>query len=142
MNWFNIDYSNKTQICCFLLVWYSLLPYFKVNGLYYILWFVARYLIFVNAAINPVTYGLTNEKFRRALRTTTFSKWFFGKNPKKKVHNINTQRLRTDRILIPPITNRINIFYIFRSKSKPQSTKQEHDETSVTNSGGNGFKKY
>ncbi|XP_022916828.1 neuropeptide Y receptor type 1 [Onthophagus taurus] len=50
----------------------------QANGNYETLWFVSKYLVFVNAAINPVIYGLTNEKFRRALKSTGVAKFLFN----------------------------------------------------------------
>ncbi|XP_066996247.2 substance-K receptor-like [Anabrus simplex] len=67
----------------------------QVDDSFRILWFASRYLIFINAAINPIIYGLTNENFRRAIRQMEFSKKIFGSNtsnevtpprPKKHVH--------------------------------------------------------
>ena len=50
----------------------------QVQDAYNVLWFISHYLITVNAALNPVIYGLTNETFRRAFRTTRLAKLFFG----------------------------------------------------------------
>lgn len=48
-----------------------------VDG-YSTLRFVCHFLIIVNSAINPIIYGLTNENFRRAFRTTTLARRLFG----------------------------------------------------------------
>jgi hypothetical protein len=48
-----------------------------VDG-YSTLRFVCHYLITVNAAVNPIIYGLTNENFRRAFRTTILARRLFG----------------------------------------------------------------
>lgn len=42
----------------------------SVDGAYNILWYISHYLMFFNAAINPIIYGLTNDNFRRA-----FNQW-------------------------------------------------------------------
>ncbi|GLH02469.1 Substance P receptor [Gryllus bimaculatus] len=43
-----------------------------------VLWFISRYLIFINAAINPFIYGFSNENFKRALRCMEVSRWLFS----------------------------------------------------------------
>jgi hypothetical protein len=48
-----------------------------VDG-YSTLRFVSHYLIIVNAAMDPIIYGLTNENFRRAFRTTMLARRLFG----------------------------------------------------------------
>jgi hypothetical protein len=45
---------------------------------YNTLWFISHYLIIVNAATDPIIYGLTNENFRRAFRATALSQQLFG----------------------------------------------------------------
>lgn len=45
----------------------------QANGSFQILWYISHYLLFVNAAVNPVIYGLTNDNFRRAYYQTPFS---------------------------------------------------------------------
>ncbi|XP_014371297.2 neuropeptide FF receptor 2 [Papilio machaon] len=47
-----------------------------VEGAYNIMWFVANYLIYVNCAINPLIYGFTNLRFRRAMDRTDGVAWF------------------------------------------------------------------
>ncbi|CAH2044082.1 unnamed protein product, partial [Iphiclides podalirius] len=42
-----------------------------VDGAYNIMWFLANYLIYVNCAINPLIYGFTNLRFRRAMDRTS-----------------------------------------------------------------------
>lgn len=42
----------------------------SVNGAFNTLWYISHYLIFLNAAINPLIYGLANDNFRRA-----FNQW-------------------------------------------------------------------
>lgn len=39
-------------------------------GSFHILWFASHYLLFLNSAINPLIYGLTNDNFRRAYNQT------------------------------------------------------------------------
>lgn len=96
---------------------------FQVNGLYHTLWFIARYLIFVNAAVNPVIYGLTNEQFRRAFMTTRLGKCLCSKKAVTLQHAEAEQR--KENVLT---INKINIFYVFM-KGK---LKKEQCETSVT----------
>lgn len=49
-----------------------------------ILWFTCHYLMFTNAALNPLIYGLTNEGFRRAFQTAPLSRWLFTKKEGSK----------------------------------------------------------
>lgn len=56
---------------------YSRFVFSQANGLYLTLWFISKYLIFLNAGINPVVYGSTNEKFQLAFKTTKLHKWLF-----------------------------------------------------------------
>ncbi|XP_055532753.1 somatostatin receptor type 5-like [Wyeomyia smithii] len=42
-----------------------------------ILWYVSHYMMFLNAAINPVIYGLTNDNFRKAYNKTKVWRCFW-----------------------------------------------------------------
>ncbi|XP_045476198.1 orexin receptor type 2-like [Harmonia axyridis] len=67
-------------------------------------WFTSKYLIFVNAAVNPIIYGITNEKLRRAFRKSKLSKWLFC--DKKVVTDLpKNEQITTERI-----------FFIFKKK--------------------------
>lgn len=46
----------------------------QVQGAFSNLWYWSHYLMFCNAAINPIIYGLTNDNFRKAFRKTPFMK--------------------------------------------------------------------
>ncbi|XP_068617965.1 neuropeptide FF receptor 2 [Battus philenor] len=46
-----------------------------VDGAYAVIWFLANYLIYVNCAINPLIYGFTNVRFRRAMDRTPGIAW-------------------------------------------------------------------
>ncbi|CAK1587154.1 unnamed protein product [Parnassius mnemosyne] len=51
----------------------------SVDGAYSVMWFIANYLIYFNCAINPLIYGFTNIRFRRAMDRTPGIAWFkFG----------------------------------------------------------------
>lgn len=53
----------------------------QVEGSFQVLWYISHYLIFLDCALTPVIYGVTNENFRRAFRQTKFYKiLFFCKN--------------------------------------------------------------
>ncbi|XP_055917880.1 neuropeptide FF receptor 2 [Eupeodes corollae] len=45
-----------------------------VNNSYRNLWYIAHYLMFLNAAVNPIIYGYTNDNFRRAYDQTPMFK--------------------------------------------------------------------
>ncbi|CAF4878982.1 unnamed protein product [Pieris macdunnoughi] len=50
-----------------------------VEGGYEILWFTASYLMYLNCALNPLIYGFTNVRFRRAMdRTPGLACFRFG----------------------------------------------------------------
>ncbi|XP_070491080.1 substance-K receptor [Chironomus tepperi] len=48
----------------------------SVDGIQRIHWYISRYLIFLNCALTPCVYGLTNENFRRAFRRSKCHKYF------------------------------------------------------------------
>ncbi|GFG38434.1 hypothetical protein Cfor_02471 [Coptotermes formosanus] len=50
----------------------------QVDYAYSTLWFVSHYLIIVNAAMDPIIYGLSNENFRRAFQATALASRLFG----------------------------------------------------------------
>ncbi|XP_026471151.1 substance-K receptor-like [Ctenocephalides felis] len=50
----------------------------QVDASFQILWFSSHYLVFLNAALNPIIYGLTNENFRKAFRQSALCKCFFS----------------------------------------------------------------
>lgn len=45
----------------------------QIEGSFEILWYISHYLLYLNAAVNPIIYGLTNDNFRRAYCQTPFS---------------------------------------------------------------------
>lgn len=45
-----------------------------VNSSFRMLWYISQYLMFLNAAINPIIYGYKNDNFRRAYEQTPFFK--------------------------------------------------------------------
>ena len=52
--------------------------YLQIDPVYSTLRFVSHYLIIVNAVMDPIIYGLSNENFRRAFRSTTLATLLFG----------------------------------------------------------------
>lgn len=52
-----------------------------------ILWYVSHYLMFLNAAINPIIYGMTNDNFRKAYNKTKIWRCFWKSGPVKKVES-------------------------------------------------------
>lgn len=48
----------------------------QVQGAFTTLWYCSHYLMFCNAAINPIIYGLTNDNFRKAYRQTPLIRLF------------------------------------------------------------------
>ncbi|KFB47432.1 hypothetical protein ZHAS_00015377 [Anopheles sinensis] len=49
----------------------------QIGSDFEILWYVSHYLMFLNAALNPLIYGLTNENFRKAFRKIRLARFFF-----------------------------------------------------------------
>uniref|UniRef100_A0AAG5DN47 G-protein coupled receptors family 1 profile domain-containing protein n=1 Tax=Anopheles atroparvus TaxID=41427 RepID=A0AAG5DN47_ANOAO len=49
----------------------------QIGSDFQILWYVSHYLMFLNAALNPLIYGLTNENFRKAFRKIRLSRFLF-----------------------------------------------------------------
>jgi alpha-D-ribose 1-methylphosphonate 5-phosphate C-P lyase len=52
--------------------------YLQVDNAYSTLWFISHYLIIVNAVMDPIIYGLSNENFRRAFRSSALASRLFG----------------------------------------------------------------
>lgn len=48
----------------------------QIGESFQILWYISHYLIFLDSALTPVIYGVTNQNFRRAFRRTKFYKIF------------------------------------------------------------------
>ncbi|XP_049289226.1 neuropeptide FF receptor 2-like [Anopheles funestus] len=46
----------------------------QIGNDFLVLWYVSHYLMYLNAALNPVIYGLTNENFRKAFRKISLSR--------------------------------------------------------------------
>lgn len=59
----------------------------QVDAAFQILWFISHYLIYLNCAINPIIYGLTNESYRKALGLNPLYKWL-SKKSQPTVSNI------------------------------------------------------
>lgn len=47
----------------------------QIEGSFQTIWYISRYLIFLNCALTPCVYGITNENFRRAFRHTKIYKF-------------------------------------------------------------------
>lgn len=59
-----------------------------INSSYSTLWYISQYLMFVNAAVNPVIYGYKNENFRRAYDQTPLCTCY-----KRRSRHINTKEV-------------------------------------------------
>ncbi|KAI4488797.1 hypothetical protein M0802_011307 [Mischocyttarus mexicanus] len=49
----------------------------------YFLWYISRYLVFVNAAINPLLYGCSSSSLRKELAICPATSWLIHKRKKK-----------------------------------------------------------
>ncbi|XP_018566370.1 neuropeptide Y receptor type 2 isoform X3 [Anoplophora glabripennis] len=85
----------------------------QVNGVYHTLWFTSKLLIFLNAAINPFIYGVNNEKFRRAIKSTKLSKWLFPPRCVKSVTKPNEDQKSSQ-----DSSSNYTVFFIFKRKAK------------------------
>jgi hypothetical protein len=68
----------------------------QVKGSFEVIWYISRYLIFLNCALTPCVYGITNENFRRAFRKSKCYKYFCFCTPgnastSMAVYSINNQ---------------------------------------------------
>lgn len=66
----------------------------QLDGTFYLLWYTSHYMMFVNAAVNPVIYGLMNKNFRRALSQTRFCGCFerLREKPVKKNNRLGAYK--------------------------------------------------
>ncbi|CAB3230690.1 unnamed protein product [Arctia plantaginis] len=111
--------SRAMRITAFILavavlcrVPYTVLIYWKknlnpeinaVDGSFNIMWFAANYMMYLNSAVNPLIYGFTNLRFRKAMDRTRGVAWFrFGSwccvrtmftRRKKEVFDKNTDKI-------------------------------------------------
>ncbi|KAJ8953949.1 hypothetical protein NQ318_019192, partial [Aromia moschata] len=81
----------------------------QVNGIYHKLWFISKYLIFLNAAMNPFIYG-------RAFKATRLYKWLFPlRGNKLAATKPNEKQKSSDE-------TSSKLFLIFRKKAKIQES--------------------
>ncbi|XP_030758668.1 substance-K receptor-like [Sitophilus oryzae] len=99
-----------------------------VNGLYHTLWFTSKYLLIVNAALNPLIYSATNISFRNAFKKTKLWQWLI---PKTKENRI--KRVIKEKAQISPTTEAAKcnkkIFYIFKRKQNIKSVGGQEPST-------------
>ena len=68
----------------------------KIEGSFLVLWYISHYLIFLDCALTPVIYGVTNENFRRAFRQTKLYKLCcFCKEPQNSPRTVEIFTLAT-----------------------------------------------
>ncbi|XP_055590856.1 substance-P receptor-like [Uranotaenia lowii] len=97
-----------------------------------ILWYVSHYLIFLNAAVNPVIYGLTNDNFRKAYHKTKLWKCFWTCGQRKKVEPRKEPAIAIIGNLQPrgPCGNdKMSSFsgWFFASKNENQTTEESRE---------------
>lgn len=70
----------------------------QIDGWFYILWYTSHYLLYLNAAVNPIIYGLTNDNFRRAYHQTPLlpQRIRIWSTLTKKTKNRNHNEVRID----------------------------------------------
>lgn len=67
-----------------------------------IYWYIAQYLMFLNAAVNPYIYGFNNDNFRRAYAQTPFCQCCHGKEQLERRRQKQQQQQQTRT---GPLTN-------------------------------------
>lgn len=84
----------------------------QVQGAFLILWYTSHYLIFCNAAINPLIYGLTNDNFRKAYRQTPLLRLFCKSNAipgtKGKSSAFKEYRMKINNMLLGQSDSKAN----------------------------------
>ncbi|CAH1968966.1 unnamed protein product [Acanthoscelides obtectus] len=70
--------------------------------------------MYVNSSLNPIIYGVTNEKFRKAFKITEFSKWLFPSS------DIITTKTNCHMKATQETSTRLSIFVFFKRKLKIQ----------------------
>lgn len=101
-------------------VWKALSEMNQVTESFHDFWFAAKYFLYVNAAINPLIYGFTNESFRRAFRTLPVSRWVFGNS------NLSMSPLREEKQRHSPTPAPKEIKHkIKKKKSKREKYEQQ-----------------
>ncbi|XP_053610661.1 allatostatin-A receptor isoform X2 [Plodia interpunctella] len=85
----------------------------SVEGSYDSMWFVANYLMYLNCAVNPLIYGFTNTKLRKAMDRTPgiacckFGSWCCVCTVLHRKHIVNEDK-HTDKIFVIEGTPRPN----------------------------------
>ncbi|CAH1372496.1 unnamed protein product [Tenebrio molitor] len=98
------------------------------SGTYHNLWFVSKFFMFVNSALNPLIYSVTNDKFQRGFKTTKLSKWLFPPEKNKPAVIVPQQNQKTSET--SSLFKR-SILFIFKKKQK-QSTALTDDSGEIT----------
>ncbi|KAJ3629604.1 hypothetical protein MTP99_013986 [Tenebrio molitor] len=98
------------------------------SGTYHNLWFVSKFFMFVNSALNPLIYSVTNDKFQRGFKTTKLSKWLFPPEKNKPAVIVPKENQKTSET--SSLFKR-SILFIFKKKQK-QSTALTDDSGETT----------
>lgn len=84
--------------------------------------------MFVNSALNPLIYSVTNDKFQRGFKTTKLSKWLFPPEKNKPAVIVPKENQKTSET--SSLFKR-SILFIFKKKQK-QSTALTDDSGEIT----------
>jgi hypothetical protein len=98
------------------------------SGTYHNLWFISKFFMFVNSALNPLIYSVTNDKFQRGFKTTKLSKWLFPPEKNKPAVIVPKENQKTSET--SSLFKR-SILFIFKKKQK-QSTALTDDSGETT----------
>ncbi|XP_076250782.1 neuromedin-K receptor-like [Rhynchophorus ferrugineus] len=99
-----------------------------VDGSYHTLWFTSKYLLIVNASLNPLIYSATNISFRNAFKRTKLWQLIENLSIVKRITQ-NYNKPKSPRSFNENSRNNRNIFCIFRrrqisTQAQEPSTKE------------------
>ncbi|XP_076160756.1 neuropeptide FF receptor 2 [Ptiloglossa arizonensis] len=63
----------------------------------YPLWYISRYLVLINAAINPLLYGCSSSSLRKELTMCPITSWLIRKKKQQKSKPCSVSQLKSDR---------------------------------------------
>ncbi|XP_066153339.1 substance-K receptor-like [Euwallacea fornicatus] len=98
------------------------------KGLYHSLWFSSKYLLIVNAALNPLIYSVTNLSFRNAFKKSRLSRLIFKET--RQQNNVKPIYQKQKRLKSSEDTKHMNICFIFK-KDLIKSTQERDTSTKV-----------
>ncbi|KAL1494182.1 hypothetical protein ABEB36_009821 [Hypothenemus hampei] len=100
-----------------------------IQGLYHYLWFSSKYLLIVNAAINPVIYSMSNVSFRNAFKKTRLGQLLCKDQKKLGVKTLQPKQKHVFKTS-GDVVHQKTVFFIFK-KDLAKSTQGRDTSTKV-----------